>query len=81
MSPEDLREFTRKQRFEPYRIHVTVGQTYDTHSPDQVIVLRSRLVIGVGGENGISDHVEHIALIHTVRIEELRSERFISQDN
>ena len=81
MRPEDLREFTRKQPFEPYRIHATGVQTYDIHHPDQVIVLRSRVVIGVGGENGVSDHVEHVALIHIVRVEELQSERFISQDS
>lgn len=81
MRPEDLREFTRKQPFELYRIHITGGQTYDVHHPDQVIVLRSRVVIGVGSENDLPDHVEHVALIHIVRVEELRSERFISQDN
>ena len=74
MRPEDLREFTRKNPFEPYRIHITSGQTYDIYHPDQVIVLRSRVVIGVGGENGVPDGVEHVALIHIVRVEELKVE-------
>jgi hypothetical protein len=68
MRPEDLREFTRRQPFEPFCIHITGGKTYDIRHPAQVIVLRSRLVIGVGGDNSIADSTEHIALIHIVRI-------------
>lgn len=72
--PEDLREFTRQQPFVPYRIHITGGQAYDIRHPDQVIVLRSPLVIGFGGDDGIGERLEPIALIHVVRIEELPSE-------
>lgn len=74
MRPEDLRELNRRQPFEPYRIHITTGQTYDIEHPDQVIVQRSRLVIGTGGEAGISDQIAHMALIHIVQIEELQRE-------
>ncbi len=74
MRPEDLYEFTRHRPFAPYRLHATDGRTYEIRHPDQVIVLRSRIVIGVGGENGVPDHIEHVALIHVVRIEELQSE-------
>lgn len=70
MRPEEIREFTRKQPFAPYRIYITDGKTYDIYHPDQVIVLRSRLIIGVGGDNDVPHHSEHIALIHIVLIEE-----------
>src|SRR5574340_1123663 len=72
MRPEDLLESTRKRPFVPYRVCLTDGRTYDVGHPDQVIVLRSRAVIGVGGENGLPERVEHVALIHIVRIEELQ---------
>jgi len=75
MTAENLLAFTRRRPFLPYRIHVTGGQAYDVRHPDQVIVLRSRIVIGVGGEDGVPDHIEHIALLHVVRIEELESAR------
>ena len=74
MRPEDIREFARRQPFIPYRLHLTGGKTYDVVHPDQVIVLRSRVIIGVGDNNGIPEHAEHIALIHIVRIEELQLE-------
>ncbi len=72
MRPEDLHEFTRRRPFLPYRLFTTDGRTYEIRHPDLVIVLRSRIVIGVGGEDGVPDHTEHIALLHIVRIEELQ---------
>ncbi len=75
MRPEDLLEFTCKRPFAPYRIHLTDGRTYEIRHPDQVIVLRSRAIIGVGGRNGVPDHAEHVSLIHIERIEELSGEQ------
>ena len=71
MRPEDLIELVRRRPFGPFRIHITDGNTYDIRHPDQIIVLRSRAVLGVGGDNGVADHLEHIALVHVVRVEEL----------
>lgn len=74
MRPEDIREFNRRQPFVPYRLHLTGGKTHDVMHPDQAIVLRSRLIVGVGDNDGIPEHAEHIALIHIVRVEELQRE-------
>lgn len=70
MRPEDLREFVRKRPFLPFRMYVTDGQTYDIRHPDQIIVLRSRAVVGVGSNGDFPEHLEHIALVHIVRIKE-----------
>jgi hypothetical protein len=74
MRPEDLREFNRREPFMPYRIHITGGKTYEVHHPDQVIVLRSRIAVGVGENSGIPERLEHVALLHILRIEELATE-------
>jgi hypothetical protein len=71
MRPDDLHEFTRKRPFSPFRIHTTDGRVYEIMHPDQAIPLRSRVVIGVGGDDNTPDRTEHIALIHIVRLEEL----------
>jgi hypothetical protein len=75
MRPEDLLEFLRRRPFEPFRIFATDGRTYDVKHPGQAIVLRSRVVLGTGGDNLVPDHLEHLALVHVVRIEELNSEQ------
>jgi len=42
--------------------------------PDQFIPLRSRVVVGVGGEGSPPREVEHLSLIHVIRPEEIRAE-------
>ena len=74
MRPEDLRKFVRKRPFFPFRIYVTDGQTYDIRHPDQIIVLRSRAVVGAGSDSDFPEHLEHIALVHIVRIKEVSPE-------
>ena len=71
MRPDDLIELVRRQPFAPFRIHVTGGVAYDVWHPDQIIVLQSRAVLAAGGGNGIPERLEHVALAHVVRIEEL----------
>ena len=71
MTADDLHNFTRRRPFQPFRIHTTDATTYDVRHPDQAIPLRSRVVIGVGGDGSIPEAVEHLSLIHVVRIEEL----------
>jgi hypothetical protein len=73
MRPEDLLEFLRRRPFEPFRIFATDGRTFDVNHPDQAIVLRSRVVLASGGDSVVPDHLEHLALVHVVRIEELGS--------
>jgi hypothetical protein len=74
MRPEELKALLNKRPFAPLRIHMTDGQSYDIRHPDNVLVLRSRVDIGVPTDTltGIFDRVEHCSLLHVVRVEELQ---------
>jgi hypothetical protein len=71
MRSDDLREFMRHQPFEPFRFFTTEGKAYEIRHPDQMIVLRSRVVLAVGADESDPDRTEHIALLHIVRVEAL----------
>jgi len=73
MRPNELINLIRRQPFQPLRIHVSDGTTYDILHPDQIIVLRGRLDIGVGAdpETGAMERTEFVSLLHVVRVEEL----------
>jgi hypothetical protein len=73
MSPADIVAFTRRTPFVPFRIHTTDDQHFDIRHPDQVIPLRTRLIVGVGGDGSIPDRTEHLSFFHLVRIEEIES--------
>lgn len=75
MRAEDFLDFIRHRPFLPFRIFTTDGRTYDVYHPDQVIVLRSRVIIGVGGDGSIAEHAEHVALLHVVRLQEIEGQR------
>ena len=74
MRPEELKELLDAQPFVPLRIHLTDGKSFDLYHPDTVLVLRSRVDIGIPADqiSGILDRVEHCSLLHIVRVEELR---------
>jgi hypothetical protein len=72
MRPEELKELIRRRPFVPMRLYMTDGKTYDIRHPDNVLVSRARVDIGVGGEeSGIADRVDFVSLLHVVRVEDL----------
>jgi len=73
--PEELVQLLRRRPFIPLRLHTTDGQTYDIRHPDNVIVLRSRVDIGVMPDpgTGVVERVEYCSLLHIVRVEELHT--------
>jgi hypothetical protein len=75
MRPEELVELLRRRPFIPLRLHVTDGQTYDIRHPDNVIVLRTRVDIGMTPDpgTGVVARVEYCSLLHIVRVEELQT--------
>jgi hypothetical protein len=73
MSPQDIREMLRATPFVPFRLHTTEGRSYVIRHPDEAIVLFTRVVLAAptDSENGFAERLEHIALAHIVRVEEL----------
>jgi len=75
MRAEELVQLLRRRPFIPLRLHMTDGQTYEIRHPDNVIVLRSRVDIGVMPDpgTGVVERVEYCSLLHIVRVEEFQS--------
>ena len=75
MRPDELIALIRTRPFVPLRIHLGDGTAYEIRHPDQIIVLRGRVDIGVGAdpETGAMEGIEHVSLLHIVRVEELVS--------
>lgn len=68
----EFMQLLKARPFVPLRIHMSDGTTYDIFHPDNVLVLQSRLDIGMGADqNGVLNRVEHCSLEQVVRVEEL----------
>lgn len=73
MTQEELHEAARRQLFEPFRLVLTAGATYDIRHPDLIMVGRRSAVIGIAKEptGTVYDRTLKVDLLHVVGIEEL----------
>lgn len=76
MRPEDIRELLRQKPFQPVRLTLTDGRTYDVFHPEMLMIGRSTIAIGIPKRNGpdpIYDRLITVSLLHIMQIEPLES--------
>ena len=71
MVAQDLYEVLRAQPFKPFRIHLADGRSREVRHPDEVLVLRTRVILPLDRRHGeVPEGTEHISMAHVVSIEE-----------
>lgn len=75
MSPTDLLEDLRKRPFEPLRLYVADGTTYDIRHPEQCMVGLYSTVVGVSAnpETLLFDRMIRIDNNHIHKVEPIRA--------
>jgi hypothetical protein len=76
MNQDEILQRNRQQPFEPYRLVLTTGDSYEIRHPDLALVTRSAVHIGIPAAKSKSDaarEVVIVSLIHVVKIEFLNS--------
>ena len=71
MSPADVLAALRKRPFEPFRIQVSDGTTYDVRHPELVMVGLGALIVGIPAsaqEQPVYERVETVSLGHVVKL-------------
>jgi hypothetical protein len=71
MRRDEVLAFLRAQPFQPFRLRLSEGLTYEIHHPDMAIVTPSAIHVGVPGSNGLASRVVVVSLIHVIQIEPL----------
>ena len=74
--PEDIRELLHKQPFQPFRMHMSNGQSYDVKHPELAIVTRGTIVVAKpapGGEEAIGEGFHLVSVLHINDVEVLPS--------
>jgi hypothetical protein len=61
MLAEELVQWIRKRPFRPLRLYLTDGSQYEIFHPDNIMVLRQRVDIGVpvDAASGVMDRVDY----------------------
>jgi hypothetical protein len=73
MTQQELTEAARRQPFQPFRVILTTGATYDIPHADLIMVGRRSAILGISNQpNGtVYDRTIKVDLLHIVGIEEL----------
>jgi hypothetical protein len=73
MTDEDLKAAVRRQPFEPFRMTLTTGDTFDIRHPELILVGRRSAIIGLTDDpHSLSyDRTYKVDLFHVVGIEDL----------
>ena len=77
MRSDELQRLLRRQPFEPFRIFVTDGASFEVRHPGMALLTHHEIVVGIPGQNGgqrVADTYEIITLLHVTRVEPIRAE-------
>ncbi len=72
MRPEDIRDFLQQKPFQPFRLTLTDGRTYEVRHPEMAMVGRSSVAIGLPASNDpnpIYDRLVTVSLLHIMQVE------------
>ncbi len=72
MRPDGILELLRSVPFEPFRLHLSDGTSFEVRHPDMAIVQRSKVIVAVPGPEGPDAPAEktvNCALMHITRTE------------
>lgn len=75
MLSTELREFLKKRPFEPFRLHLSSGETVEIRHPEMAIVSRTMVGVGVGGRGGVANHIISYNMVHIVKVEPVLGQR------
>lgn len=73
MHTDELKVRMRRRPFQPFRICLTDGTSYEIHHPEMMIVGKRSAAIGVSGDSQASsyDALIEVDLFHIIRAEPL----------
>jgi len=72
MRPDDIRHFLEQRPFQPFRMTLTDGRSYEIRHPELAMVGRSIVAIGVPAPDEpqpVFDRLVTVSLIHIMQIE------------
>jgi hypothetical protein len=78
MRPEDIREFLQRRPFQPFRMTLTDGRTYEVRHPELAMTGRSAVAIGLPAPNDaepVYDRLVTVSLLHIMQIEPLEMQK------
>jgi hypothetical protein len=75
MQRETLREWLKRQPFQPFRVYLADGRTFDVRHPRTNVLAQTFIKIGIPEPNStnplLCDHAEYVPLTQITHLESL----------
>lgn len=72
MTVQTFRDLLKKQPFQPFRLVMSSGQSYDVRHPEMTMLTRTDILVGVGDtKEGVPASFKICSLLHVTAIEPL----------
>ncbi len=73
MTVQTLREMLARRPFQPVRLTLSSGQSYEIRHPEMALLTRTSLLIGTDiAEDGVPTEFKIVSLLHVTAIEPLK---------
>ena len=70
MRQQEVRDALRKEPFQPFRIYLSNGHSYDVRDPEFATLTRGSIFVGLpSGKDEVADRVIECDLLHVVALE------------
>jgi hypothetical protein len=77
MQRDELRGWLKRQPFQPFRLHLSDGRTYDIHFPRMNLLAQTFIKVGIPApdipSDIVCDHTEFVSLKDIMSVEPLPS--------
>lgn len=72
MTVQTSRDLLKHQPFQPFRIVMSSGQSYEVRHPEMALLTRTDLLVGIGEtEDEVPDRFKICSLLHVTAVEPL----------
>jgi hypothetical protein len=76
MTVQDFRELLTAKPFEPFRIVMSSGESYEVRHPELAVLMRTKVLVFLDpDENGIADQFRMCSLLHVAVVEPVEARK------
>lgn len=69
MTVQTFRGTLARRPFQPFRLTLSGGQSYEIRHPEQAVLTRASILIGIDLEDGIPAEFKYVSLLHVASVE------------
>jgi hypothetical protein len=76
MTLQTFQKLLAKQPFEPFRLVMSSGKTYDVRHPETAMLIRTDILVGIDiADDGVPAEFDICSLLHVTAVEPLRAKK------